>query len=97
MPTILQWVTSLGEYLLINPDTGKLRPDNKAILALHTIADGDTEGPKRFINNQSEIVPEFVGKSDNVPDIGHLIKCISAGWSTQTRKGRFAFSRGSIV
>ena len=64
---------------MINPDTGKLRPGVEAILGLHLIADGDTKCPDIFINKQSEIVPDFVGKADHVPDIGHFIKCISSG------------------
>ena len=43
------------------------------------VADGDTKGPKRFINKQAEIVPEFANKAEHIPDIGHFIKCISTG------------------
>ena len=66
----------LGEFLVVDHTTGKLRPDDEVILGLHIIADGDIKGPKRFIKKQAEIVPELIGKADHIPDIGHFIKCI---------------------
>ncbi|KAL7545104.1 hypothetical protein ACHAWF_008471 [Thalassiosira exigua] len=69
----------LAEYLLIDPETGKMRPDDEAILAEYVVADGDTKGPKRFINKQAEIVPAFDNRAMHIPDIGHFIKCISGG------------------
>ena len=68
---------SLAKYLLIDPDTGKFRPDDEAILANFVIADGDTRGPNRFMETQAELVPTFAGKAEYLPDIGHFIKCIS--------------------
>jgi len=73
-----EWaVKSLAEFLLIDPDTGKFRPDDEAILADFVIADGDTKGPNKFIKKQADLVPSFEGKAEYLPDIGHFIKCIS--------------------
>ena len=71
---------------MINPDTAKLRPGVQAILGLHPIVYGDTKGLDIFINKQAKIVPEFVGKADHVPDIGHFIKCISSGLHKLAKK-----------
>ncbi|KAL7536484.1 hypothetical protein ACHAXR_007193 [Thalassiosira sp. AJA248-18] len=73
-----EWaLESLAKFLLIDPDTGELRPDDEAILVNHVIGDGDTKGPNKFIKKQVEIVPSFQGKAEYLPDIGHFIKCIS--------------------
>ena len=68
---------SLAEYLLIDPKTGKFRPNNEAILASMIVADGDTTGPNRFIKEQVRLVPTFAGKAMYMSDIGHFIKTIS--------------------
>ena len=57
----------MAKYLLIDPETGKLRPDNEAILCREIIADGDTKGSTRLIKVQAEIVPEFAGVSRVFP------------------------------
>lgn len=69
----------LGEYLLIDPETGLFRPDNEGVLALEVITDGDTKGAKRLIAKQAQLVPEFSGKAEQFPDIGHFIKMMSGG------------------
>lgn len=68
---------SIAEYLLIDPETKKLRSDDEAILVDWFVADGDTKGAIRFIKKQASIIMEFEGKAIYVPDIGHFIKCIS--------------------
>eukprot|EP00986_Skeletonema_menzelii_P015095 scaffold11045_cov138-Skeletonema_menzelii.AAC.1 len=73
----LEW---LAEYLLIDPQTKKLRNDDEAILADLFVADGDTKGATRFINKQASIITEFDGIALYLPDIGHFIKCISNGF-----------------
>ena len=70
-------LANLAKYLLVDPNTGKFRPDDEAILVDYFVADGDTKGPRRFIRTQAELVPSFAGKSEYLPDIGHFIKCIS--------------------
>ncbi|EJK74880.1 hypothetical protein THAOC_03416 [Thalassiosira oceanica] len=70
----------LGEYLLIDPATGKFRPDDEAILALELVTDGDTKGAKRFMAKQAELVPVFAGKAEQFPDLGHFIKAISTAF-----------------
>ncbi|KAL7545351.1 hypothetical protein ACHAWF_015517 [Thalassiosira exigua] len=70
----------MARYLLVDPETGKFRSDEEAILGREIIADGDTKGSKRFIKVQSEIVPSFVGVAEYFPDIGHFVKCISGGF-----------------
>eukprot|EP00985_Skeletonema_marinoi_P018417 scaffold10289_cov75-Skeletonema_marinoi.AAC.1 len=67
----------IAEYLLIDPETGKLRPDDEAILVDCFVSDGDTKGATRFIATQARLVKEFDGKAIYLPDIGHFIKCIS--------------------
>ena len=69
----------IGKYLLIDPKTGKFRPDEEAILAKEVCTDGDTKGCNRFIKAQTELVPEFLGTAVYMPDIGHFVKCISGG------------------
>ena len=69
----------MGKFLLIDPETGKLRSDEEAILCREVIADGDTKGSNRLIRVQSEIVPEFATIAEYYPDIGHFVKCISGG------------------
>ena len=70
----------IAKCLLIDPVTGKLRPDDEAILVEQVIADGDTKGSKRMIKAQAEIVPSFAGRAEYFPDIGHFVKCISGGF-----------------
>mmetsp|Transcript_1674 Transcript_1674/g.2723 ORF Transcript_1674/g.2723 Transcript_1674/m.2723 type:complete len:294 (-) Transcript_1674:121-1002(-) len=70
---------SIAEYLLIDPVTKKLRPDDEAILVDWFVADGDTKGAIRFINKQASIIQEFDSIAIYMPDIGHFIKCISNG------------------
>ena len=41
----------IAKCLLIDPVTGKLRPDGEAILVEQVIADGDTKGSKRMIES----------------------------------------------
>eukprot|EP00986_Skeletonema_menzelii_P020007 scaffold29846_cov211-Skeletonema_menzelii.AAC.1 len=67
----------IARDLLVDPATGKLRPDDEAILVDCFISDGDTKGAKRFIATQASIVPEFEEIAIYLPDIGHFIKCIS--------------------
>ena len=69
----------LGKYLLIDPSTGKFRPDNEAVLARLVCTDGDTKGCNRFIKTQAELVPSFAGEAVYMPDIGHFVKAISGG------------------
>ena len=70
----------MARYLLIDPKTGKLCPDNEAILCREVVTDGDTKGSTRLINVQAEIVPEFAGVAEYFPDIGHFVKCISGAF-----------------
>ncbi|KAL7531549.1 hypothetical protein ACHAWF_003816 [Thalassiosira exigua] len=70
----------MAKYLLVDPESGKFRPDDEAILGREIIADGDTKGAKRFIKVQSELVPSFTGVAEYFPDIGHFVKCISGGF-----------------
>ena len=70
----------MGKFLLIDPETGKLRSDEEPILCREVIADGDTKGSNRLIRVQSEIVPEFATIAEYYPDICHFVKCISGGF-----------------
>ena len=67
----------MARYLLIDPKTGKLRPDNEAILFREDIADGNTKGSTRLIKVQADFFPGFDGVAEYFPDIGHFVKCIS--------------------
>ncbi|KAL7547979.1 hypothetical protein ACHAWF_017085 [Thalassiosira exigua] len=73
-----EWaLESLGKFMLVDPNTGKYRSDDEAILARYIVADGDTKGPKRFASAQAKLLPSFDGQAEYLPDIGHFIKCIS--------------------
>ena len=63
-------------YTLIDPEKGESRPDDGAILAPMIVADRDTSGPNRFINEQVRRMPSFARKAMDMPDIGHFIKSI---------------------
>ena len=73
-----EWaLESFAKFLLMDPETGDIRPNDEAILVNFVIGDGDTKGPTKFMNKQADIVPTFKGRAQYLPDIGHFIKGIS--------------------
>ena len=71
---------NLGKYCIIDPDSGKLRPNNEVIIGGTVITDGDSKGALRFIAEQASIITSFVRKAAYYPDIGHFLKCISSAF-----------------
>ena len=72
--------------LLFNKD-GSMKSTEEAIFADAICSDGDTRGSFKFIDRQVELLGECVKNiAEHIPDIGHLIKCISNGFYTFKEK-----------
>lgn len=53
-------------------------PDDQAIFGAPVVSDGDSRGPKKFIQKQRDIVGDAAnGIADRLPDKGHFLKTIS--------------------
>ena len=63
--------------------------NSEAIFADLVVSDGDTTGSLKLIAKQAEMIGETVkGIAEQIPDIGHFIKCISNGFYTFKTKNR---------
>ena len=69
---------NIGKYCIIDPDSGKLRPDNEVILDSMLIIDGDSKGVLGFVSEQTAIVESFAKRAACYPDIGKFLKCLSS-------------------
>ena len=77
-----------GVELLVNSD-GKFLPDDEAIFANIVVSDGDTTGSLKLIAKQAELIGDAAKNvADQIPDIGHFIKCISNGFYTFKMKNK---------
>ena len=66
-----------------------MKSTEEAIFADAICSDGDTRGSFKFIDRQVELLGECVKNiAEHIPDIGHLIKCISNGFYTFKEKNK---------
>ena len=77
-----------AELLLTDTD-GNLLDDSQAIFCDTVVSDGDTRGSLKLIARQAEIIGnEAKNIAEQIPDIGHFIKCISNGFYTIKTKNK---------
>ena len=76
-------------YQLLYNEDGSMKSTEEAIFADAICSDGDTRGSFKFIDRQVELLGECVKNiAEHIPDIGHLVKCISNGFYTFKDKNK---------